>query len=69
MDEHEQGEQSYVPKARVLAVVFARARIRLSGVAVHALAVRELQNNVFLTRDKSAPNKVVDIKILCDYKI
>jgi len=45
MDEHKQGEQSYVPKARVLAIVFARTRIRHSGVGTHALAVRELQNN------------------------
>lgn len=46
MDEHKQGEQSYVPKARIVAIVFARARICLRGVGVHALAVRELQNNV-----------------------
>jgi len=46
MDEHKQGEQSYVPKARVLAIVFARARMRLRGVGVHALAVCELKNNV-----------------------
>lgn len=46
MDEYKQGEQSYVPKARVLAIIFARARICLRSVAVHALAVCELQNNV-----------------------
>lgn len=45
MDEHEQGKQSYIPKARVLAIVFARARIRLRGVSVQALAIRELQHN------------------------
>jgi hypothetical protein len=44
MDEHEQREKSYVPEARVLAVVLARARIRVRGVSVHALAVRELKS-------------------------
>lgn len=49
MDEHKQGEQSYVPKARILAIVFAGARICLRGVVVHALAVRVLQNNIKIT--------------------
>lgn len=39
MDEHEQREKSYIPEARVLAVVLARARIRYRGVAFHALTV------------------------------
>lgn len=43
MDEHEQREKSYVPEARVLAVVLARARIRYRGVSVHALTVCELK--------------------------
>lgn len=43
MDEHEQGEKSYVPEARVLAIVLARSWIGFCRVTAHALAVGELQ--------------------------
>lgn len=59
MDEHEQREQSYVPKARILAIVFARARIRLRHVVVHALAVRELIASVELFSERLIPTSGV----------
>lgn len=45
VDEHEQREERDVPETRVVAVLLARARVRLGRVPVHAQAVCKLQTS------------------------